>query len=369
MTYPSRAIIDHAALAANLATLRETTSAELMPIVKADAYGHGLAACLPTLAHAGVRMVGIAQLAEALTVAEERPRPEIFTWLYSPHQGAELEEAVRRGMHLSVPAPWALDAVARAAHTARTEARVHLKVDTGMGRGGVLPTDLADLARRAAATEGVRVVGLWSHLARADDDRETTAAQERCFTAAVQEVRANGLAPTHLHLAASGGTLWHPACHHTHVRPGIALYGVSPDDSPAEALGLRPVMRLEADLISVKAVPEGTPVSYGHTQTVGPTTLGIVPLGYADGIDRAASSRAFVMVAGRRCPVVGRICMDQFVIDLGPDCEVRVGETATVWGASGVSASDWARAAGTIGYEMLARLGPRVPRLHVGRPR
>lgn len=377
MSYPSRAIIDHAALAHNYAVIAGRTAAEVMPIVKADAYGHGLVPCVATLHRAGAAIVGVAQLAEALELAAalNGTGPTIFTWLYSPHQRAELRAAIRAGLHLSVPDHWALAAISQAyADLAAEDAgrepalprvAVHLKVDTGMGRGGVLAEDAPALIAAALDTEGIDVIGIWSHLARADDDAATTARQEATFERVLAEARAAGATIDYAHLAAAGGTLWHPATHHTHVRPGIALYGIMPDDSDPAAANLRPVMRLEADLTMVKRVPAGTPVSYGHTQTVAATTLGIVPLGYADGMDRHASSRARVRVGAREAGVVGRICMDQFIIDLGPDSPAEPGDAAIVWGPGGPSVSDWARAAGTIGYEMVARLGPRVPRIHI----
>lgn len=367
MSYPSRAIIDHGALAHNFRTLAASVDAEVMTIVKADAYGHGLAPCVATLQRAGARIIGIAQLAEAIELAAHTrgARPEIFTWIYSPTQLGDIRDAIRFGLQLSVPDTWALDAIARAMPDGVEPLRVHLKIDTGMGRGGVLADDAGALIEAALATPGIEVVGLWSHLACADTDSDATARQEEVFATALARAQAAGAPIRYAHLAASGGALWHPATRHTHVRPGIAIYGIMPDDSDPAAANLRPVMRLEAELTSVKQVPGGTPVSYGHTETVGATTLGIVPLGYADGMDRHASSRAHVTVGGRMCRVVGRICMDQFVIDLGPESSARVGDTAIVWGPGGPSASDWARAAGTIGYEMVARLGPRVPRIHV----
>lgn len=368
MSYPSRAYIDHGALRANIAYLRQQTQAELIPIVKADAYGHGLVQVATTLAECGVELMGVAQLGEALELIEllsAEQRPSIFTWIYTPAQQADLAAAIAAGCHLSIPGPWAVPAVAAAAHAAGRPARVHLAVDTGMGREGVLVDDLTTLLAGVRAHPELEIVGLWTHLARADDDAAITAQQNERFAAALAIISGAGVQVRYAHAAAAGGTLWHPATHYTHVRPGIALYGLMPDDSDARAADLQPVMRLEADLISVKEVPAGTPVSYGHTEVVGPTRLGIVPLGYADGIDRHASGRGEVALAdGTRARCVGRICMDQFIIDLGPDSTAQVGDTVCVWGPDGPSASEWARAAGTIGYEMVTRLGVRVPRVH-----
>ncbi len=368
MSYPSRAFIDHAALRANIAHLRSQTQAELIPIVKADAYGHGLPQVAVTLAECGVELMGVAQLGEALEVIELLPaeqRPAIFTWIYAPAQQSDLATAIAAGCHLSIPGPWAVPVVAEAARTAGQPAIVHLAVDTGMSREGVRVEDLAALVDAVRAHPELEIVGVWTHLARADDDAATTAQQNERFATALAIVAHAGIQVRYAHVAAAGGTLWHPATHYTHVRPGIALYGIMPDDSDARAAGLQPVMCLEADLISVKEVPANTPVSYGHTETVGPTRLGIVPLGYADGIDRHASGRGEVALPdGTRARCVGRVCMDQFIVDLGPQSTARVGDTVCIWGPHGPSASDWAQAAGTIGYEMVTRLGVRVPRIH-----
>lgn len=368
MSYPARAFIDHAALAANYATISAATKAELIPIVKADAYGHGLDEVAATLEEAGAKLIGIAQVAEALAYLRRRAHgPEVFAWIYSPNQQDDLVAAIRAHMHLAIAAPWQIEAVAAAAKIAGCAARVHLKVDTGMGRAGVLPEDFPAFAARIADQAHLQVVGCYSHLACADSDRQTTAEQIARFSEVVKIARSYDFALQYVDLAASGGTLWHPDAHFTHVRPGIALYGIAPDDSDAASLNLQPVMTLSAELISVKAMPRGAKISYGHTATLAAdTTLGIVPLGYADGIDRHASNRGAVTHAasGVRCPIVGRICMDQFVIDLGDVPNPQPGDAVTLWGSGGPSASDWARWAETIGYEITTRLGARVPRIH-----
>ncbi|WP_418608106.1 alanine racemase [Georgenia sp. SUBG003] len=213
---------------------------------------------------------------------------------------------------------------------------------------------------------------MWSHLACADEvGSPVTAEQTAIFTAALEEAARAGVHPEVRHLAASSGTLFHPATHFDLVRPGIAVYGLTPapDVAGSAALGLRPAMRLEARLTVVKAVPAGTPLSYGHTaRTTADTYVAVVPLGYGDGVPRAASNRGPVTVAGRRLHVAGRVCMDQVVVDLGPDAaDVREGDVAVLFGhGDGVpSVDDWAEASGTINYEIVTRLGARVPRLHV----
>jgi alanine racemase len=243
-----------------------------------------------------------------------------------------------------------------------------LKVDSGLSRNGIAPAELSAVVERAAALQArgdIRVRGIFSHLSNtspADDAR-----QKGVFDQAVAEARAAGLDPELRHLASTQAALEQPSFRYELVRIGIGLYGLpAAASADAAALGLRPVMRLEGAVAAVRRVPAGTGVSYGYThRTEHDTTLALVPLGYADGVPRAASSRAEVSINGRRCPVVGRIAMDQFLVDVGEGA-VRVGDRVVLWGdpVDGVpSAEDWAAAADTIGYEIVTRVGPRVPRV------
>jgi alanine racemase len=272
---------------------------------------------------------------------------------------------------VSVNAEWALAEVVAAARETGVTARVHLKVDSGLNRGGASVTDWPDLvvaARKAEAEGTVRVVGLWSHLAYADaPGHPTIARQADVFRDAVAHAEAAGIDPEVRHLANSAATLTAPDQHFDLVRPGIAVYGLSPvpDVAGPAQYGLRPAMTLAADLVLVKRVPAGSGVSYGHTYTTDrETTLGLVPLGYADGVPRNASNLAPVLAAGRTRTVAGRVCMDQLVLDLGDD-PAAAGDEVVLFGTGedgGPTAQDWAAATGTISYEIVARVGPRVPR-------
>lgn len=410
----SRAVIDLDALAHNARVLADVAGVPWMAVVKADAYGHGLGPVALTCLRAGATWLGVAQLAEALHlrglldasgVARPLPgrdpdpgHPRLLCWLapvLSPERaavpGSPLRAALEADLDLSASTTGQLAAVAaagaagRAARPGATPARIHLKVDTGMSRAGAVASGLpalADAARGAQEAGDVEVVGLWSHLSRADEPASGSTEEHLSrFRAAEQVVREAGLSPRVRHLAATGGLLWHPAARLDLVRAGIGLYGLSPDPGVAtvDELGLRPVMRLEAPLTQVKRVPAGRAVSYGGTWTA-PTDrwLGLVPLGYADGLPRTASSAGPVAVNGVRTSVVGRVCMDQVVIDLGPDdgggAPAAAGDLAVLWGdptAAGAdpatpTAQDWAQACGTIGYEIVTRLGARVPRVARG---
>ena len=409
----SRAVIDLEAVAHNGRRLAQVAGVPWMAVVKADAYGHGLGPIALTALSAGASWLGVAQLAEALTLRSlldeagvSRPAgepssqaPRVLTWLLPVMEPARaaaedspLRAALAADLDLSVSTLPQLEALSAAARAQGRAARLHLKVDTGMSRGGAAPEELPALAvalRRAVDEGTVDVVGLWSHLSRADEPASgSTEEHLERYRQAEHVVRAAGLNPPIHHLAATGGLLWHPQARMDLVRAGIGLYGLSPDPSVATSaeLGLQPAMRLESPLVQVKRIDAGQAVSYGGTWSA-PTDrwVGLVPLGYSDGIPRAASSAGPVGVGGIMTSIVGRVCMDQVVVDLGPAVDetgaplpapARVGDAAVLWGApehGGVSdpeavptADEWAQVCGTINYEIVTRLGARVPRCYVG---
>ncbi|WP_282084808.1 alanine racemase [Streptomyces tendae] len=374
----ARAEIDLAALRANVRALRERApGAALMAVVKADAYGHGAVPCARAAVEAGATWLGTATPQEALALrAADAGLPDdvrVMCWLWTP--GGPWREAVEARLDVSVSAMWAMAEVIAAARAAGMPARVQLKADTGLGRGGCQPgadwEELVAAALRAEAEGLLRVTGLWSHFACADEPgHPSIAAQLTRFREMTAYAEGRGLRPEVRHIANSPATLTLPDAHFDLVRPGIAMYGVSPSPeigTPAD-FGLRPVMTLAASLALVKQVPGGHGVSYGHHYTTpGATTLGLVPLGYADGVPRHASSTGPVLVDGKWRTVAGRIAMDQFVVDLGGDLP-GPGAEAVLFGPGDrgePTAEDWAQAAGTIAYEIVTRIGSRVPRVYV----
>jgi alanine racemase len=322
----------------------------------------------------GATWLGTALLEEALALrAAGVTGPRVLSWLTGP--GEAFGEAIAADVDLSASATWTVREIADAARALGVPARVHLKVDTGLSRGGAATDDWPDVVEAAAKAEAeglLRVVGLWSHLAYADEPgHETNARQGRVFREALEVAAGAGLRPDVRHLANSAVALTAPEQHFDLVRPGIAVYGLSPVPGVATSaqLGLRPAMTLTASLVLVKRVPAGSGVSYGHIYTTTTeTTLGVVPLGYADGIPRAAGNVGPVWAAGHRRNIAGRVCMDQFMLDLGDD-GADVGDEVVLFGPGddgGPTAQDWADATGTISYEIVARVGPRVPRVYVG---
>lgn len=367
--------VDLDAIAANVAELdRRSGAAAVMAVIKADAYGHGLVPSARAAQRGGATWLGVAQLAEALQLRAAGVGGPVLTWLFPP--GADLGAAIDADLDLSAGSVDTLHAVVTAARSRGVRARVHLKVDTGLGRGGALGQGWSDLVRAAAplvAEEAIEVVGVWSHFAFADAPQHPTVlAQQDCFVEAVAELERAGVRPQLRHLANSAATLTNPSAHFDLVRPGLAVYGLSPVPDlgvPAD-FGLAEAMRVSARLVLVKQAPAGQGVSYAHQYTTTEdTVLGLVPMGYSDGIPRSASSRGPVLVDGRRLLVAGRVCMDQFVLDLGPGYAGGAGDEVVLIGrgAEGEpTAQDWAEAAGTINYEIVTRMSNRLPRIFLG---
>ncbi|KUN73146.1 alanine racemase [Streptomyces canus] len=370
----ARAEIDLAALRANVRALRARASgAAVMAVVKSDAYGHGAVPCARAAVEAGARWLGTATPEEALALRKAGLPGRIMCWLWTP--GGPWREAIEADLDVSVSGMWALRELVAAAREAGLPARVQLKADTGLGRGGCQPgEDWAELVAEAlrAQSEGLlRVTGLWSHFACADEPgHPSIAAQLTLFREMLAYAEGQGVRPEVRHIANSPATLTLPESHFDLVRTGIAVYGISPSPElggPAD-FGLRPVMTLSASMALIKQVPGGHGVSYGHRYvTPGATTLGLVPVGYADGIPRHASGAGPVLIDGKWRTVAGRIAMDQFVVDLGGD-EPATGTRAVLFGPGDggePTAEDWAQAAGTIAYEIVTRIGTRVPRVYV----
>ena len=398
--YPSSAAVDLAAIRHNLGVLRAATPGALqLATVKANAYGHGLLPVARAALDGGADWLGVAQLAEAFTLRRgldeagvARADAPILAWIST--SSSDFAAAIEADIDLSVSWTWVLADICAAAREVGRPARVHVKIDTGMSRAGSTLADLPALASalRMAADDGlVDIVGAWSHMSRADDPSEagnaSTASHVRIFEEGLAILADAGITPRIRHLSATSGILWHPEAHYDMVRAGIGLYGLSPDPAVAtsEQLGLIPALELRAPLTSVKVIEEGTPASYGGTW-VAPTRrwIGLVPLGYGDGILRAVSNRARVVIHTAsgpfNAPLIGRVCMDQFMVDLGPaegspgtptarsgQAPAIPGDIATLFG-SGIGgealADDWAQAAGTINYEIVTHLGAHIPRIY-----
>ena len=369
-------VVDLDAISSNTGVLVERSACgAVMAVVKADAYGHGLVPAAHAALAGGATWLGVALLDEALALRKAGVTAPVLSWLVGP--GEAWEEAIAADVDVSVAATWMLGEVAEAARAAGRPARVHLKVDSGLGRSGAPSAQWPELcaaASRATSDGLVDVVGIWSHLAYADaPGHPTIDRQLAAFTEAIDVAERAGLRPQVRHLANSAATLTRSDTHFDLTRPGLAVYGLSPlPDATSVSLGLVPAMTLQARLALLKEAEAGQGVSYLHEYvTDRSTTLGLVPLGYADGVPRAATNVGPVLVGGRRRTVAGVVCMDQFMLDLGDD-QLEPGAPVVLFGSGEhgePTAQDWAEATGTISYEIVARIGPRVTRRYVGAAR
>ncbi|MBJ7357343.1 alanine racemase [Nocardioides sp.] len=361
-------VVDVAAIRHNVRTLREHVGpgVAMMVVVKADGYGHGMAEAARAARAAEAEWLGVATVDEALALRAAGDTGRVLCWLTVP--GDDYRAAVEQDVDVTVYSEAELAEVVAA--TDRT-ARVQLKVDTGLSRGGASPDEWAALCAAAAGLERdgrISVTGVWSHLSSSDEPEDpANAAQEALFDEALAEAERAGLRPEVRHLANSAAAILRPSARRDLVRVGIAAYGLDPAPGHTPDLGLVPAMTARASLAMVKRVDAGAAVSYGRTWTAErATTLGLVPVGYADGVPRVAGNRAEVWVAGSRRPVRGRVCMDQLVVDLD-DAGATAGDDAVLFGP-GVhgepTAQDWAEACGTISYEIVTRIGGRMTRRH-----
>jgi alanine racemase len=363
--------IDLDAIRDNVAMLRASTTAEVMAVVKGDGYGHGMLPAARAALAGGATWLGGCTLDEALELRRAGVTAPVLAWLLAP--GLALHEAVAADIDLTAAGLDQLDELVTAARIAERPVRTHLKIDTGLARGGATPAEwpaLLEAAAKAQAGGDVEVVGIWSHFAYADaPGHESIDRQLAAFEEGLAVAERTGIHPRYRHIANSAATLTRPDAHYDLVRPGIAVYGLSP--LPREHVtNLRPAMTARARVALTKRVPAGQGVSYGLTYTTDrETTLALIPIGYADGVPRHASNAGPVRLGGRTRTIAGRVCMDQIVLDCGDD-PVAPGDIATLFGSGldgGPTATDWAEVVGTINYEIVTRFGsPRIPRVYDG---
>jgi alanine racemase len=353
------------AISNNIKSIKSKVQAEILAVVKADAYGHGLVPVAKCAIDAGATWLGVALLEESISLRESGIKVPIVSWLTPP--SADFKKAIELDIDLAIPSLKHLELIVAAGKALGKKPRVHIEVDTGMTRGGLLGEWPEFLI--AAAGADIDVVGFWSHFARADEPGEIANQNQLIeFEGKLAELIAIGITPKYVHLANSAATLTNSSSYKNIVRLGIAMYGLSPDVKTmgsSQDLDLEPAMTLKAEIHLVKRVPAGSPVGYGGTQiTSRDTKLAVIAIGYADGIPRNASSAVGVFAAGRKAAIIGRVSMDQFVVDLGADSNAVAGEVVEVFGPLGYSVDDWAEASGTINYEIVTRIASRVPRIY-----
>jgi alanine racemase len=364
---PTRAEIRLGALRHNFAIARRLAGpgVKVMAVVKANAYGHGIVRVTEELLAQGADYVGVAFLEEGVFLRRSGITAPIL--VLGPAVTAQIPRFIEHGLDMTLPSVEKARDVSAAARAAGRPARVHLKIDTGMERIGVHWFSAEPFFEEAFALPGLEIVGLFSHFATADGDLDFAREQLRRFRGVLDLLEARGQRPSLVHIANSAGLVALPEARFDMVRPGILLYGYEP--SPERKIGVEPVMRLMSKVSYFKTVQAGSSVSYGRAWTAGEDTrIATVPIGYGDGYSRALSNRGEVIIRGRRLPVVGRICMDQLMVDLGPDGEAYNEDEVLLFGRNG---DDWLPAEflcermGTIPYELTCMVSARVPRVYV----
>jgi alanine racemase len=372
----TRAIIHLDAFSRNFEAIRERVGAQrlICVAVKADGYGHGAAAISRASLAAGASFLGIARAGEGAALREAGINAAIL--LFSQPLPEEIPAIIKNRLIPLVCDGEFIEILDQAAAEACVRLPVHLKIDTGMGRMGCFPADAPALARQIASSAALEYAGTATHLAVSDsaapDDRVFTERQIACFTDALDGIRAAGLNPGIVHAANSGAIIQHPEAWFDMVRPGIVLYGYKAVEEADTGLSLppltaEPVMELRTNVVVIKPVRKGEPVSYGRTWTAPQDThIAVLPVGYADGLPRLASNNWQAVVGGKTYPLVGRICMDQCTADIGPRPTVRRWDEVSLFGGPAPSAAILAERVGTIPYEITCNINKRVVRVYEG---
>ena len=373
-------LIDLGAIRENIKYLMAKSGKPALAVVKADGYGHGLLPVAKSALSAGASWLGVALLEEASALRQGGISAPIIAWL-TPITD-DFESAINEDIDIAIASLAHLEAITSASRSLGKCARVHLEVDTGMSRGGAL-NEWSELVKSAKAYQDsglIEVIGIWSHFARADEaGHEFNKKQLENFKSAVAEAKGVGITPQVIHLSNSAAAINDVDSHFDLLRLGIAIYGLSPDFShmgSSEKLNLKPAMSIRARIHLVKDVPAGSQVGYGGSAiTKVDTKLGVIAMGYSDGIPRNANSDAGVLVGNMQAPIIGRVSMDQFVVDLGRDSSAKAGDWAYIIGsnpsdsytsASSYTADSWASASATINYEIVTRIAARVKRIYQG---
>lgn len=373
-------LIDLGAIRENIKYLMAKSGKPALAVVKADGYGHGLLPVAKSALSAGASWLGVALLEEAKALRQGGINAPIIAWL-TPITD-DFASAISEDIDIAIPSLAHLEAITSAARSLGKCARIHLEVDTGMSRGGAL-NEWSELVRSAKTYQDsglIKVIGIWSHFARADEaGHEFNNKQLENFKSAVAEAKSVGITPEVIHLSNSAAAINDADSHFDLLRLGIAIYGLSPDFShmgSSEKLNLKPAMSIRARIHLVKDIPAGSQVGYGGSAiTKVDTKLGVIAMGYSDGIPRNANSSAGVLVGNKRAPIIGRVSMDQFVVDLGRDSSAKAGDWAYIIGsnpsdsytsASSYTADSWASASATINYEIVTRIAARVKRIYQG---
>jgi alanine racemase len=368
---PTIAEINLNAIRMNLRRIGERVyPAEVMAVVKADGYGHGAIAVAQAALSAGASQLGVALLEEGIALRRAQITAPIL--VFGGFFEKQIDSFIANDLQFTLYDVRLAEIVSHRAQALGRKAQAHVKIDTGMGRVGLLPNEAVETILAMAKLPHVELVGLYTHFASSDSrDKSYSNQQLEQFQSLVRQLTSYDLRVKYLHAAGSGAILHLPQSYFNLVRPGLIIYGYYPSVETSASIPLEPAMSLRTKIIFVKTVPAGTFISYGQTfQTRQATTIATLPIGYADGIPRRLSNNFEVLVRGRRCPLVGRVCMDQLMIDLGEMQDVQTGEEVVLLGKQGdeeISIYEWCRRLETIPYEVVCGISRRVEKVYVSR--
>jgi alanine racemase len=357
--------IDLQAIERNVRWFCEKTGVQVMAVVKANAYGHGSVPCAFAALRGGAHWCGVARIEEGLDLRRSGIECPILLLGHTPPD--RLTQAIENRISIVIWDIRQIASVDAASQKAGQPAHIHLKIDTGMSRLGVQPEQATGLAKQLANVEGLHFEGIFTHFARADErEKGTTELQERRFWGVLAELDAAGMKPQIVHAANSAAALTRPSASFNLVRTGISIYGLHPSPDCTLPAEFRPALVWKTILSQVKSLPAGRGISYGHTYTTGAEErIGTLPVGYADGFRRVAENQ--VLISGRRVPVVGRVCMDQIMVQLDKVPDAAAGDEVVLIGRQGeeqITAEEVAQRWGTINYEVVCGIGSRVPRVY-----
>ena len=365
-TKRATAKVNLAAIEHNIKILKETAGVPVLAVVKADGYGHGAVPVALAAKTAGADWLGVAFLDEAFELRNNNVPGPILAWLLD--ESDNFAEALDQDIDMSVSSISVLQKISSLAKVRGMNARVHVEVDTGLSRAGVALDDFDNFFSEFKNVSNIELISIWSHLACADEPKHpANAMQHKNFEHALAVAASHGLKPQMRHLANSAAALVHPEFRYDMVRCGIATYGIAPGGelSDASKFKLKAVMTVVSQIATVRQLKVGDGVSYSFKWTASkPTTVGLIPIGYADGVIRHLTKTGSITYKGKQFPIVGTVCMDQFLVDFG-DTEVLVGEEVILFGDGGMSAHAWAQQVDAIGYELVTRLGNRIEREYV----
>jgi len=365
-TKRATARVNLAAIEHNIKVLKDTAGVPVLAVVKADGYGHGAVPVALAAKSAGADWLGVAFLDEAFELRNNNVPGPILTWLLDDSDN--FAQALDQDIDLSITSLNTLLKISALAKQRDINARVHVEVDTGLSRAGVAISEFENFFEEFSKIENVDLISIWSHLACADEpNHPANEMQHKNYELALEVAAKYGLVPQIRHLANSAGALAHPNLRYDMVRCGIATYGVAPggDLSDAKGFNLKAAMTVVSKIANVRKLNAGDGVSYSFKwKATKPTTVGLIPIGYADGVMRHISKTGSVTHNGTHYPIVGTVCMDQFVVDFG-DAEISEGDEVVLFGDGGLSAHQWAQQVDAIGYELVTRLGSRIEREYV----